>query len=174
MARRENPEINAGSMADIAFLLLIFFLVTTTMNVDSGVSKKLSEKPPEDYVPPIIKEKNIYEVNINRDNDLLVEGERMDIKDLREAAISFGASKWYLMSKVDLPLAAPSIRAGINQTIMLSLAMVVVASLIGAKGLGEDVLEALQYANVGQGILAGFAILFCALILDRIVQGERK
>ena len=61
-----------------------------------------------------------------------------------------------------------------RQTIMLSLAMVVVASLIGAKGLGEDVLEALQYANVGQGILAGFAILFCAMILDRIVQGERK
>ena len=89
MARRENPEINAGSMADIAFLLLIFFLVTTTMNVDSGVSKKLSEKPPEDYVPPIIKEKNIFEVNINRNNDLLVEGERMDIKDLKEVAMAF-------------------------------------------------------------------------------------
>lgn len=89
MARRENPEINAGSMADIAFLLLIFFLVTTTMNVDSGVSKKLSEKPPVDYVPPIIKEKNIFEVNINRNNELLVEGERMEIKDLREAAIKF-------------------------------------------------------------------------------------
>lgn len=93
---------------------------------------------------------------------------------VREAAISFGANKWYLLTKVDLPLAAPSIRAGINQTIMLSLAMVVVASLIGAKGLGEDVLEALQYANVGQGILAGFSILFCAMILDRIVQGQRK
>ncbi len=93
---------------------------------------------------------------------------------VREAAISFGANKWYLLTKVDLPLASPSIRAGINQTIMLSLAMVVVASLIGAKGLGEDVLEALQYANVGQGILAGFAILFCAMILDRIVQGQRK
>ncbi|MDA9160239.1 ABC transporter permease subunit, partial [Rhodobacteraceae bacterium] len=93
---------------------------------------------------------------------------------VREAAISFGANKWYLLTRVDLPLASPSIRAGINQTIMLSLAMVVVASLIGAKGLGEDVLEALQYANVGQGILAGFAILFCAMILDRIVQGERK
>lgn len=93
---------------------------------------------------------------------------------VREAAISFGASKWYLLTRVDLPLASPSIRAGINQTIMLSLAMVVVASLIGAKGLGEDVLEALQYANVGQGILAGFAILFCAMILDRIVQGARK
>ena len=93
---------------------------------------------------------------------------------VREAAISFGANKWYLLTRVDLPLASPSIRAGINQTIMLSLAMVVVASLIGAKGLGEDVLEALQYANVGQGILVGFAILFCAMILDRIVQGERK
>lgn len=93
---------------------------------------------------------------------------------IREAAVAYGASKWYLLRKVDLPLAAPSILAGINQTIMLSLAMVVVASLIGAKGLGEDVLEALQYASVGQGILAGFAILFCAMILDRIVQGQRK
>ncbi len=89
MARRENPEINAGSMADIAFLLLIFFLVTTTMNVDSGVSKKLSEKPPADYVPPVIKEKNIFEVNINRNNELLVEGERMEIKDIKDAAVKF-------------------------------------------------------------------------------------
>ena len=89
MARRENPEINAGSMADIAFLLLIFFLVTTTMNVDSGVSKKLSEKPPADYVPPVIKERNIFEVNINRNNEILVEGERMDVKDIKEAAIKF-------------------------------------------------------------------------------------
>ncbi|ARV07328.1 biopolymer transporter ExbD [Polaribacter sp. SA4-10] len=89
MARRENPEINAGSMADIAFLLLIFFLVTTTMNVDSGVSKKLSEKPPADYVPPVIKEKNIFEVNINRNNELLVEGERLDVKNLKDAAIAF-------------------------------------------------------------------------------------
>ncbi|WP_026776656.1 biopolymer transporter ExbD [Polaribacter sp. Hel_I_88] len=89
MARRENPEINAGSMADIAFLLLIFFLVTTTMNVDSGVSKKLSEKPPPDYVPPIVKEKNIFEVSINRNNDLLVENEPMEIKDLKDAALKF-------------------------------------------------------------------------------------
>ncbi len=105
---------------------------------------------------------------------LTVLGLRGVPESVREAAISFGANKWYLLSKVDLPLAGPSIRAGINQTIMLSLAMVVVASLIGAKGLGEDVLEALQYANVGQGILAGFSILFCAMILDRIVQGQRK
>ncbi|MEP2027511.1 MAG: ABC transporter permease subunit [Paracoccaceae bacterium] len=104
---------------------------------------------------------------------LTVLGLRGVPENVREAAISFGANKWYLLTKVDLPLASPSIRAGINQTIMLSLAMVVVASLIGAKGLGEDVLEALQYANVGQGILAGFSILFCAMILDRIVQGKR-
>ena len=57
---------------------------------------------------------------------------------------------------------------------MLSLAMVVVASLIGVKELAEDVLEALQYANIGQGILAGFAILFCAMILDRIVRGGKQ
>lgn len=104
---------------------------------------------------------------------LTVLGLRGVPESIREAAIAYGASKWYLLRKVDLPLAAPSILAGINQTIMLSLAMVVVASLIGAKGLGEDVLEALQYASVGQGILAGFAILFCAMILDRVVQGRR-
>ncbi len=104
---------------------------------------------------------------------LTVLGMRGVPESVREAAIAYGASKWYLLTKVDLPLAAPSILAGVNQTIMLSLAMVVVASLIGAKGLGEDVLEALQYSSVGQGILAGFAILFCAMILNRVIQGQR-
>ncbi|MEM8750143.1 MAG: ABC transporter permease subunit [Pseudomonadota bacterium] len=104
---------------------------------------------------------------------LTVLGMRGVPESIREAAIAYGASRWYLLTKVDLPLAAPSILAGVNQTIMLSLAMVVVASLIGAKGLGEDVLEALQYSSVGQGILAGFAILFCAMILNRVVQGQR-
>ncbi|WFE91772.1 ABC transporter permease subunit [Roseibium porphyridii] len=92
---------------------------------------------------------------------------------VREAALAFGATPRYLLWRVDLPLARRTIMAGVNQTILLSLAMVVVASLIGAKGLGEDVLEALQYAAAGQGILAGLAILFCALILDRIVVGGR-
>ncbi len=92
---------------------------------------------------------------------------------VREAALAFGATPRYLLWRVDLPLARKTIMAGINQTILLSLAMVVVASLIGAKGLGEDVLEALQYAAAGQGILAGLAILFCALILDRIVAGKK-
>ena len=105
---------------------------------------------------------------------LTVLGLRGVPKSVREAATAFGASPMYLLWKVDLPLAAPSILAGINQTILLSLAMVVIASLIGAKGLGEDVLEALQYASEGKGILAGIAILFCAMILDRIIQGGRR
>ena len=105
---------------------------------------------------------------------LTVLGLRGVPESVREAAMAFGGNKRYLLWKVDLPLAMPSIMAGINQTILLSLAMVVIASLIGAKGLGEDVLEALQYASEGQGILAGLAILFCAMILDRIIQGKRR
>ena len=74
----------------------------------------------------------------------------------------------------DLPLASLSIRAGVNQTIMLSLATVFVASLIETKRFVKSFLEAFQYANVGPGILVGFAILFCAMILDRIVQGGKQ
>jgi glycine betaine/proline transport system permease protein len=93
--------------------------------------------------------------------------------NVREAAEAYGATRWFLLTRVDLPLAAPSIMAGVNQTILMCLSMVVIASLIGAKGLGEDVLNALQYAAVGQGLLAGLAILLCAMIIDRIVQGRR-
>jgi glycine betaine/proline transport system permease protein len=91
---------------------------------------------------------------------------------IREAAQAYGATRWFLLTRVDLPLAMPSIMAGVNQTILMCLSMVVIASLIGAKGLGEDVLNALQYAAVGQGLLAGFAILLCAMVIDRIVQGR--
>jgi len=93
---------------------------------------------------------------------------------IREAAQAYGATRWFLLTRVDLPLAMPSIMAGINQTILMCLSMVVIASLIGAKGLGEDVLNALQYAAVGQGLLAGFAILLCAMVIDRIVQGRNR
>ena len=89
---------------------------------------------------------------------------------MREAAISFGASKWYLLIKVDLPSPHRQFWL-VYQTIMLSLAMAVVASLIGAKA-RRGCSEALQYANVGQGILAGFGYSLLRLMLDRIVQGR--
>lgn len=90
MAKRDLPEINAGSMADIAFLLLIFFLVTTTMDVDTGISRKLPEKQPEDIEPPKLKEKNIFVVTVNRNNDILVEGDQfMTVDKIRAEAVKF-------------------------------------------------------------------------------------
>ena len=89
----------------------------------------------------------------------------------KEAAVAFGCSKWQLLTNVELPLAMPSIMTGINQTILMSLSMVVIASLIGAEGLGALILEALQYAAKGQGLLGGLAILLCAMVIDRIAQG---
>lgn len=88
MARRSAPEVNAGSMADIAFLLLIFFLVTTTIETDSGINRKL---PPiqDEQDPPPLKERNIFIVLINSNGDLLVEDEPMDLKNLKEAAVQF-------------------------------------------------------------------------------------
>ena len=88
MAKRSAPEVNAGSMADIAFLLLIFFLVTTTIETDSGINRKL---PPIEDVedPPIIKQKNIFTVVVNKNNQLLVEEELTDVSDLRSMAIEF-------------------------------------------------------------------------------------
>jgi len=88
MAKRAAPEVNAGSMADIAFLLLIFFLVTTTMEKDSGITRKLPpiEESDEDV---IIKQKNIFTVLLNGKDQLLVEDELMELKDLRAAAVEF-------------------------------------------------------------------------------------
>jgi len=88
MAKRSAPEVNAGSMADIAFLLLIFFLVTTTIETDSGLNRKLP--PIEEIIdPPIIKQKNIFTVVVNKNNQLLVEEELTDISDVRTLAMKF-------------------------------------------------------------------------------------
>ncbi len=93
MARRDIPEINAGSMADIAFLLLIFFLVTTTMDTDSGIVRKLPPMPETDNNDDVeIKERNVFVVLVNRDNQLLVEGQLMQLNDLREATKEFIAN----------------------------------------------------------------------------------
>ena len=85
---RKSPEVNAGSMADIAFLLLIFFLVTTTIETYSGINRKLP--PMEDVIdPPIIKERNIFTVVVNKNNDILVEEKPMQLRDVRSAAVKF-------------------------------------------------------------------------------------
>lgn len=88
-----------------------------------------------------------------------------------EASTAFGTTPRQLLFKVQLPLAVPSIMAGVNQTIMLSLSMAVVASMIGAPGLGSDIMESISTVNVGLGITAGLAIVVLAIILDRITQG---
>ena len=90
---------------------------------------------------------------------------------IKEAATAFGASRWQLLKDVEVPLALPSIMTGVNQTILMCLSMVVIISLIGGGGLGKVILEALQYAAKGPGLLGGFAILFVAMVMDRIVQG---
>lgn len=93
MAKREVPEINAGSMADIAFLLLVFFLVTTTMDSDFGLMRKLPPPlPPDMEAPPPIKDRNVFVVLANANDQLLVEGKLMDISELRESAKEFIAN----------------------------------------------------------------------------------
>ncbi len=92
--RTEAPKVNAGSMADIAFLLLIFFLVTTTIETDAGLDRMLPSTAPK---PPIeVKDRNILEVVINKNNSVMVEGNEMSLAELRETAIAFidnGADK---------------------------------------------------------------------------------
>ena len=90
--------------------------------------------------------------------------------EMVEAGRSFGSTHLQLLIWIKLPQALPSIMAGINQAVMMSLAMVVLASMIGAPGLGEDVLQSIQTLNIGQGLQAGTAIVIVAIIIDRITQ----
>ncbi|MEM9361312.1 MAG: biopolymer transporter ExbD [Bacteroidota bacterium] len=90
MPRRKGaPEVNAGSMADIAFLLLIFFLVTTTIETDAGLDRMLPPIDPPEDIDVVIKQKNIFTVNINKNGQLLVEDQLMKLDNLREAAMGF-------------------------------------------------------------------------------------
>ncbi len=91
-------------------------------------------------------------------------------EELVEAADSFGSTKWQKLFKLQLPIATPTIMAGINQTIMLALSMVVIAAMIGAKGLGGEVWKAIQRLQPGRGFEAGIGIVIVAIILDRIMQ----
>ncbi len=91
-----------------------------------------------------------------------------------EAGHAFGSTPWQLLVKIQLPLALPSIMAGVNQTVMMALSMVVVAAMIGAGGLGYKILYSIQRVDLAVGIEAGLGILFIAMVLDRILQGVTK
>lgn len=111
-------------------------------------------------IPPVIRFTNL--------------GIRLVDKDLLEAADAFGSSLWQKMFRVQLPLALPTIMAGINQTIMLSLAMVVIASMIGVQGLGQPVLKAIANQYFTMGMFNGLAIVGIAIIFDRVSQTYGK
>jgi len=92
-------------------------------------------------------------------------------QEVIEAGIAFGCTPMQLLLKIQLPLSIPSIMTGVNQTVMMALSMVVVAAMIGAGGLGSKILYSIQRIDLGVGIESGLAILFIAVVLDRILQG---
>jgi len=108
-------------------------------------------------IPPIIRLTNL--------------GIRQVDAQVVEAARSFGTTPWQLLTKVQVPMAMPTILAGLNQTVMMALAMVIIASMIGARGLGAEVLTGIARLEVGRGFIAGISIVFMAIILDRVSQG---
>ncbi|MCS4096431.1 ABC-type proline/glycine betaine transport system permease subunit [Rhizobium sp. BK176] len=107
-------------------------------------------------IPPMIRLTNL--------------GIRLVDKDVLEAADAFGSSSWQKLKNVQMPLALPTIMAGINQTIMMALAMVVIASMIGVQGLGQPVLKAISNQYFTLGIFNGLAIVGIAIIFDRVSQ----
>lgn len=107
-------------------------------------------------MPPVIRLTNL--------------GIRQVSAELGEAADAFGSTSWQKLIKVQLPLAKSTIYAGVNQCIMLALSMVVIAAMIGAKGLGADVYRAVSQVDIGTGFEAGLAIVIIAIVLDRITQ----
>ena len=90
--------------------------------------------------------------------------------ELVEAAQAFGATNWQVLRRVQVPLAMPTILAGLNQTIMMALSMVVIAALIGAGGLGSPVMLGLNTLDIGRAVIGGLAIVLMAIVLDRITQ----
>ena len=111
-------------------------------------------------VPPLIRLTDLGIRQVNR--------------EVVEAVTAFGGSPTRILFKTELPLALPTIMAGLNQTIMMALSMVVVASMIGARGLGETVLNGIQTLDVGKGLEAGLGIVILAVVLDRITQSFGK
>lgn len=138
-----------------AFVYLIPSVVFFSLGVVPGVIATIVFS-----MPPTVRLTNLGIRQIN--------------KELIEASNSFGATTGQRLLKVQLPLATPTIMAGINQTIMLSLSMVVIASLVGAPGLGTIVYRSITQVNIGMGFESGLALVILAMVLDRLTQGKSK
>ncbi len=138
-----------------AFVYLIPVVMLFSIGTVSGILATIVFA-----LPPIIRLTNL--------------GIRQVHPELVEAAIAFGATPWQVLRKVQLPLAMPSVMAGLNQTIMMALSMVVIAALIGAGGLGNPVVQGLNTLEIGLATIGGLSIVLLAMILDRITQGIAK
>lgn len=108
-------------------------------------------------IPPVIRLTNLAIQSVSR--------------EMVEAAVSFGTPRWKLLTKIQLPQAIPTIMTGVNQTTMMALAMVVIASMVGTKGLGTEVLKAINQIDIANGFEAGVSIVFLAIIIDRMTIG---
>jgi glycine betaine/proline transport system permease protein len=135
-----------------AFVYLIPVVMLFSIGTVSGILATIVFA-----LPPIIRLTNL--------------GIRQVHPELVEAAIAFGATPWQVLRKVQLPLAMPSVMAGLNQTIMMALSMVVIAALIGAGGLGNPVVQGLNTLEIGLATIGGLSIVLLAMVLDRITQG---
>ena len=135
-----------------AFVYLVPVVMLFSIGTVSGVLATIIFS-----MPPIIRLTNL--------------GIRQVHPELVEAGQAFGATRWQTLKRVQIPLALPSIMAGLNQTIMMSLSMVVIAALIGAGGLGMPVFQGLNTLNIGLATIGGLSIVLMAMVLDRITQG---
>lgn len=108
-------------------------------------------------IPPLIRLTYLGISNVN--------------KEVLEAGQSFGSTQWQMLTKIELPQAISTIMTGVNQTTMMAMSMVVISSMIGAEGIGQEVLISIRRLEVGRGFQAGFAIVFLAIIIDRLLQG---
>src|SRR5699024_7845358 len=149
-ATRRSSDLFMQTMPAFVYLIpsIIFFGIGMTPGIVATIIFSM---------PPTVRLTNL--------------GIRQVDKELIEASDAFGSTTAQRLGKVQLPLAMPQIMAGINQTIMLSLSMVVIASLVGAPGLGEDVYRAVTQVKIGMGFEAGLSLVILAMVLDRITQG---
>jgi len=138
-----------------AFVYLIPVVMLFSIGTVSGVIATIIFA-----LPPIVRLTNL--------------GIRQVDKEIVEAGIAFGATSWQLLLKVQLPQAMPTIMAGLNQTMMMALSMVVIAALIGSGGLGEPVFRGLNNLDIGLAFIGGLSIVLLAIILDRLTQSIGK